>query len=119
WTVGENAMPELAPWTAPGKTWAPEVLHREDGKYALYYTAASAASGKQCIGHALSDSPGGPFVDRDEEPFICQVDPGGSIDASPFVDDGTLYLFWNLTLGFGGSGGRQVGSSWRSPNARQ
>ncbi|MBD0355091.1 MAG: family 43 glycosylhydrolase [Rubrobacteraceae bacterium] len=38
WTVGENAMPELAPWTAPGKTWAPEVLHREDGKYALYYT---------------------------------------------------------------------------------
>ena len=26
-------MPELAPWTAPGKTWAPEVLRREDGKY--------------------------------------------------------------------------------------
>jgi beta-xylosidase len=94
WTVGEDAMPELAPWTAPGKTWAPEVLHRRDGKYVLYYTAASAASGKQCIGHALSNSPGGPFVDRDEEPFICQVDQGGSIDASPFVDDGAIYLFW-------------------------
>ena len=23
WTVGEDAMPELAPWTAPGKTWDP------------------------------------------------------------------------------------------------
>jgi beta-xylosidase len=94
WTVGEDAMPQLAPWTAPGMTWAPEVLHREDDKYVLYYTAATAAAGKQCIGHALSDSPGGPFVDRDEEPFICQVDQGGSIDASPFVDDGATYLFW-------------------------
>ena len=31
WTMGEDAMPELASWTFPGKTWAPEVLHREDG----------------------------------------------------------------------------------------
>ncbi|MDP9350697.1 MAG: glycoside hydrolase family 43 protein [Chloroflexota bacterium] len=95
WTEGPDAMPELAPWVNPGKTWAPEVLRRKDGKYILYYTADSAADVSQCIGRAVSDSPLGPFVDRSNEPFICQVDEGGSIDASPFVDsDGTQYLLW-------------------------
>lgn len=88
-------MPELAPWVAPGQTWAPEVLAREAGGYVLYYTAASAAAGRQCLGHAVSDSPEGPFLDRAERPFVCQVREGGSIDASPFVDgDGELYLLW-------------------------
>lgn len=95
WTEGPDAMPELAPWVNPGKTWAPEVLQREDGKYVLYYTADSAEDVSQCIGHAVSDSPEGPFIDRAKEPFICQVDEGGSIDAHPFVDsDGTQYLLW-------------------------
>ena len=93
WVVGGDAMPELAPWTAPGKTWAPEVLHREDGKYVLYYTAASAAEGKQCIGHALSESHERPFVDREKEPFICQVDQGCSIHETPYEnDDASRYL---------------------------
>jgi beta-xylosidase len=95
WREARDAMPELGSWVTPGKTWAPEVLRREDGKYVLYYTAASTEAGRQCIGHAVGDAPEGPFVDRDEEPFICQAEEGGSIDASPFVDeDGTLYLCW-------------------------
>jgi GH43 family beta-xylosidase len=47
------------------------------------------------LGRAVGDSPEGPFVDRAEKPFVCQVREGGSIDASPFVDgDGRLYLLW-------------------------
>jgi beta-xylosidase len=43
----------------------------------------------------VSDSPDGPFRDRNDTPFICQADEGSSIDASPFRDDnGTLYLYW-------------------------
>ncbi len=95
WKKGGDAMPDLAPWVTPGQTWAPEVLCREGGGYVLYYTAASTAEGRQCLGHAVSDSPEGPFVDRAERPFVCQPDEGGSIDASPFVDgDGKLYLLW-------------------------
>jgi beta-xylosidase len=95
WREGEDAMPELAPWVTPGQTWAPEVLRREDGGYVLYYTAASTNEDRQCLGRAVSDSPDGPFVDRDERPFVCQVREGGSIDASPFADeDGKLYLLW-------------------------
>ena len=94
WREGEDAMPDLAPWVSPGDTWAPEVLHRA-GEYILYYTAASTEEGRQCLGRAVSDSPEGPFVDKDEEPFVCQAGQGGSIDASPFVDgDGALYLLW-------------------------
>ncbi len=95
WKKGKDAMPELAPWVTPGQTWAPEVLGREGGGYVLYYTAAATSEGRQCLGHAVSDSPDGPFVDRDERPFVCQAREGGSIDASPFVDgDGTPYLLW-------------------------
>ena len=94
WKEGEDAMPALARWVTPGKTWAPEVLRREDG-YVLYYTAAATDEGRQCLGRAVSDSPGGPFVDRDDRPFVCQTKQGGSIDASPFVDgNGALYLLW-------------------------
>ncbi len=95
WNKGEDAMPDLASWVTPGQTWAPEVLRREGGGYVLYYTAASTAEGRQCVGRAVGDSPEGPFVDRAEKPFVCQVKEGGSIDASPFVDgDGRLYLLW-------------------------
>jgi hypothetical protein len=38
------------------------------------------------LGHAVSDSPEGPFVDQIERPFVCQV-RDGAIDASPFVDE--------------------------------
>ncbi len=74
--------------------WAPEVLHVDD-TFVLYFTARHRESGRQCIGIATSDAPEGPFRDRNDEPFICQVQQGGSIDASPFRDeDGTLYLYW-------------------------
>ena len=92
WRAGRDALPEVGAWAYPGKTWAPEVLARADGRFVLYYTANG---GGQCIGRAVADEPGGPFVDRWRQPLVCQRDEGGSIDPSPFRDaDGSLYLYW-------------------------
>ncbi|MDQ3461319.1 MAG: glycoside hydrolase family 43 protein [Deinococcota bacterium] len=96
WDIPRNAMPALAPWVRLNRpdVWAPEVLEL-DGRYLLYYTARDRDSGRQCIGVAMSDEPGRWFRDESERPLVCQVDEGGSIDASPFADeDGTLYLLW-------------------------
>ncbi|MEZ4640710.1 MAG: family 43 glycosylhydrolase [Caldilineaceae bacterium] len=61
----------------------------------LYYVARFTESGRQCISYAVSDHPAGPFVDLNPEPFVCQLDQGGSIDPEPFVaPDGSLYLLW-------------------------
>ena len=94
WRVAGDAFPELGPWATPGKTWAPEVLRRPDGRYVLYYTAQSLELNAQCIGRAVATSPGGPFVDRSRRPLVCQTREGGSIDASPFADGSRLYLLW-------------------------
>ncbi len=93
-TVGD-AMPSLPPWALPGDTWAPEVLRQPDGKYALYFTAASLELSVQCVGTATSSSPTGPFTSNASRPLVCQTGQGGSIDPSPFRDrDGRLYLYW-------------------------
>ena len=94
WADGPDAMPDVGSWAVGGNTWAPEVL-AAGGRYLLYYTARSVSTGKQCIGRAVATAPGGPFVDPDPAPFVCEVAEGGSIDASPFRDtDGRLYLYW-------------------------
>lgn len=94
WQPGPDALPELGPWAMGGKTWAPEVLRRADGRFVLYYTAASADLGVQCIGRAVAPSADGPFVDRSPRPLVCQKPEGGSIDAHPFSDGGVAYLLW-------------------------
>ena len=61
----------------------------------MYYTARYTSSGKQCVSFATSSSPTGPFIDNSVNPFVCQTSIGGSIDASPFVDEnGDIYLIW-------------------------
>ncbi|WP_274994351.1 family 43 glycosylhydrolase [Promicromonospora iranensis] len=96
WTYrSTDALPDLGAWAKEGRTWAPDVSRRSDGRYLLYYTAWHAASDRQCIGAALSDSPGGPFAPVGTQPLVCPLDAGGAIDASSFVDtDGTRYLVW-------------------------
>lgn len=89
-----DAMPVLPSWAQPGWTWAPEVFPHQ-GRYLLYFTARERASGRQCTGVAVGESPLGPFVDLSEAPLICQRELGGTIDASPFRDaDGQLYLYY-------------------------
>lgn len=95
WDILTDAMPALPDWASlrSGLVWAPEVI--QVGKqYLLYYTARDKESDRQCIGVAVSDSPEGKFRDSRAEPLVCQVDEGGSIDASPFRDGETLYLLW-------------------------
>jgi len=44
---------------------------------------------------AVAAVPQGPYRNISAGPLVCQVDEGGSIDASPFRDDdGALYLLW-------------------------
>jgi len=93
-TPSGDALPELPSWTEPGLVWAPSVLATDDG-FVLYYTSVDRATGLQCVGAAVADSPLGPFVDDHEGPFVCQRDLGGTIDASPFVaEDGTPWLLY-------------------------
>ncbi|WP_407542005.1 glycoside hydrolase family 43 protein (plasmid) [Deinococcus radiomollis] len=94
WRSLGDALPVLPAWASGGNTWAPDVLAVRGG-YAMYFTARHTASGRQCIGVAFSVRPQGPFVSRSAKPLVCQLDEGGSIDASGFTDkDGRLYLYW-------------------------
>jgi beta-xylosidase len=94
WTAGADALPSVGGWASPGNTWAPEVV-RIGGQYAMYYVAHDNASGKQCIGRAVSSSPAGPFHDRSSRALVCQAPLGGSIDPDPVhAPDGSLYLYW-------------------------
>src|SRR5690606_7095325 len=86
WTPRGDALPHLGSWAEPGHTWAPEVIQVTGDRFALYYTARSAKTGRQCVGVAIAPRPEGPFTDDAPEPLICQADEGGSIDASPFRD---------------------------------
>ncbi|MEW1836026.1 glycoside hydrolase family 43 protein [Microbacterium sp. NPDC079995] len=95
WTVDRrDALPALPAWASPGRTWAPEVTTLGDG-YVMYVTAEHTASGRQCIGVAVSPSLDEPFTPASDEPLVCPVEEGGAIDAATFDDeDGTRYLLW-------------------------
>ena len=89
-----DGMPVLAPWVKAGATWAPEV-HQVGANYLLYYTANNRKLDRQCVGLATASSPLGPFRDEAAEPFLCQADLGGTIDANLFRDTaGKLYLYY-------------------------
>ena len=94
WQSLPDALPRVASWAAPGFTWAPVVLARDDA-FVLYYTVREPKAGRQAISLARATSPAGPYVDTTRGPFVYQKALGGSIDASPFVDDdGHAYLLW-------------------------
>jgi len=94
WKAGQDALPRLPSWAQFGYVWGPSVLARSAG-YVLYYATRVEANGRQCLSRAVSVLPQGPYVDTSNGPFICQLDRGGSIDPSPFVDaDGTAWLLW-------------------------
>lgn len=100
WEVLPDALPRLPEWASQefGYAWAPEVFQRaETPRFVMYFVARLpiGSGGVQCIGVATSDKPEGPFESTNPEPFICQTDDGGSIDASTFKDDdGLLYVLW-------------------------
>lgn len=96
WAQLPDAMPAIGSWAQLGGSfvWAPEVIQIGE-QFVLYYTARDKEADRQCIGVATSAQPEGRFRDPNDAPLICQVEEGGSIDASPFRDaDGRLYLYW-------------------------
>lgn len=95
WEKLKDGMPSWPSWAkgVSGFFWAPEVI-RINETYVMYYTARDRAADRQCIGVATSATPEGPFTDTRDAALVCQPDQGGSIDASPFRDGETLYLYW-------------------------
>jgi hypothetical protein len=96
WTYLDGGALRLPGWARPGRTWAPEVFQRGDGRLVMWFTAWHAASGRQCIGAALANGPEDTFVPTDENtPAICPLGEGGAIDAASFLDtDGVRYILW-------------------------
>jgi arabinan endo-1,5-alpha-L-arabinosidase len=108
WMPLNDALPNLPDWATRefGYVWAPDVSKVGD-KYLMYFVAHFAIDkgGTQCIGTAISDKPDGVF-DPTDEPIVCQIAQGGSIDPATFVDDdGKRYLLWKND---GNSGGGQT-----------
>lgn len=96
WDIPNEALPVFGRWVRLGdsRVWAPEVMPIGD-RFVMYYTARHRDMDRQCLGVATSERPDRHFQDTREEPLVCQVAEGGSIDAHPFRDvDGTLYLYW-------------------------
>lgn len=102
WRKVGDALPALPAWARPGDTWAPAVI-RLRHSYLLYYTAARASDGSQCISVGSARRPQGPFTDDSAGPLLCQPSLGGSIDPSPYLDGaGRPYLAWK-SIGAGGA----------------
>ena len=94
WTPVDDALPQLPSWADAGNTWHPVVLQR-GSTFVLYYAVEDAVSGQECISHAVSSQPQGPYIDSSSAPLVCQVQDGGSLDPSPFIGvDGQPYLVW-------------------------
>jgi beta-xylosidase len=86
-----------ASWAAYA-IWAPTAIHL-NGKYYLFF-AANDIQKKDTfpggIGVAVSDSPGGPFIDALGKPLIGEFHNGAQ-PIDPFVfkdDDGTIYFYY-------------------------
>lgn len=95
WERLGDALPVLGEWARTGLTWAPDVSRRPDGTYLMYYTARDTASGRQCIGTAVSGTPERPFTPVGDGPLVCPAEEGGAIDAATFTDtDGSHYLLY-------------------------
>ncbi|MFC4852701.1 family 43 glycosylhydrolase [Actinophytocola glycyrrhizae] len=95
WTVRGDALPQKPAWAGNGGFWAPDVSRRADGRFLMYFTGPSTATGRMCIGAALADNPAGPFVPTSGQPLVCNAWEGGDIDPSSFVDgNGARYLLY-------------------------
>lgn len=95
WQDLGDALPEEPTW-ANKDFWAPHVIYDiNTDKYYLYYSGESidGNSGK-CLGVAVSDFPGGPFIDKGE-PLLCGE---GFVNIDPMAFDdpssGKKYLYW-------------------------
>ena len=105
------SSPDLVHWTkhssvlsvkdvawAAYAIWAPSAIQL-DGKYYLFFAANDIQKSDTFeggIGVAVSDKPGGPFVDAIGKPLIGQFQHGAQpIDPMVYEDDdGSIYLYY-------------------------
>ena len=95
WTTLPDALPTLPTWAQSGRTWGPDASLMANGKYDLYFTAWSAATGEEAVGVAVANSAAGPYVPQGSSPLVAQFNQGGAIDPSVFTSSsGVRYLLW-------------------------
>jgi beta-xylosidase len=109
WTAPVDAFPSanLPSWVDKShpQVWAPEVMEI-GGRFVLFYNArhatltrteggpeASRVLQRHCLGTAVASRPEGPFTGIDT-PLVCSEFPDGVIDASPFRDGDSLYVYF-------------------------
>jgi beta-xylosidase len=109
WTAPQEVMPasQFPEWIDRNhpQVWAPEVMEIS-GRYVLYFNArhrtltrtetppeGPRVLQRHCLGAAVADRPEGPFTGV-PEPLVCAEFPHGVIDASPFRDGDSLYLYY-------------------------
>ena len=108
WTYLDlDLLPNPGAWTTRQNTWAPDVRMVQDGTYVMYYSGQLASNtAHHCIGVATADSVTGPWTAADD-PWICDIAQGGSIDPSGFLDEGTgrRYVVYKVDGNSVGRGG--------------
>ena len=98
WTKHKAVMDvKDVPWAAYA-VWAPSAVYR-NGKYYLFFAANDIQKTDTFpggIGVAVSEKPGGPFVDALGKPLIGRFENGAQpIDPMVFQDDdGSVYLYY-------------------------
>ncbi|MFI0450829.1 glycoside hydrolase family 43 protein [Actinomadura sp. 6N118] len=103
WKQRADGLPVLGAWAKAGRTWAPDVMRRKDGKFVLYYTALNRSTGRHCLGTALAPSPLGPFTPA-ARPLVCDPPAGAThpgvlpeiIDAGSFSQGGRNYVLYKV-----------------------
>jgi len=110
---GSTALANVPSWQRTGTQTSPGV-YEWGGRWVMFYDAVDDASGTYCLSVATSPSPSTPFTDTSSASFECQVDIGGSIDPSPFVDaNGQPWLVWKSNDG----SSLAVSDVWAAPLA--
>ena len=110
---GSTAFGSTPSWQQDNTQTSPGV-YQWGGRFIMFYDALVTASGRYCLSVATSASVTGPYQDSSSAPFECQLDLGGSIDPSPFVDaDGKPWLLWKSNDGSSAA----VSSVWAAPLA--
>jgi beta-xylosidase len=109
WTAPAEAFPaaNLPAWVDKShpQVWAPEVMEVE-GRFVLYFNARHATitrterppegprvMKRHCLGAAVAERPEGPFTGIDT-PLVCSEFEHGVIDAAPFRDGDSLYVYF-------------------------
>jgi beta-xylosidase len=95
WRVAGSVFKRPPRWTV-GSYWAPELAPLPSGGYATFYSASPrpvSGRGKYCLGVATAPSPLGPWRDLGRPLRCARL---GSIDPTPVVDGGRLYLVYKV-----------------------